>query len=203
VCSKPPSTASPQFLELKPLTEELLPAVVALDQTCFGGLWTLDGYQRELESPNSEILVLPHPVLKNEVRGMKAESDIQLIGMGCFWAILEEAHITILAVHPNFQRQGLGQWILCALLQKACDRGLERATLEVRISNQVALTLYQKFGFREAGRRRRYYQDTGEDALILWRNGLQMQNFQHELQAWQEEVAARLQQAGWHFRCIS
>jgi [ribosomal protein S18]-alanine N-acetyltransferase len=202
VHSKSPST-SLQFLELKPLTQELLPAVLVLDQACFGGLWTFDGYQRELESPNSEILVLPKPVLKDAGGGIKDEIDTQLIGLGCFWAILEEAHITILAVHPNFQRQGLGQWILCALLQKACDRGLERATLEVRISNQVALTLYQKFGFREAGRRRRYYQDTGEDALILWRSGLQRQEFQHELQTWQEAVAARLQHAGWHFRCIS
>lgn len=201
--SEPSTPALCQCLELKPLTEDLLPAVVALDQTCFGGLWTFEGYQRELESPNSEILVVPDPLFIDEDGGMRDSMATRLVGLGCFWAILEEAHITILAVHPNFQRRGVGQWILWALLQKACDRGLERATLEVRVSNQVALTLYQKFGFREAGRRRRYYQDTGEDALILWRNGLQMQDFRHELQTWQGQVIARLELTGWHFRCIS
>ncbi len=172
-------------LELRRLTSEFLPAVLALDQLCFGGLWTLEGYQRELESPNSDLLILV------------AHGSSHVLGLGCLWAILDEAHLTIVAVHPNYQRLGFGQAILLALLQSARQRGLERATLEVRISNQSALNLYQKFDFREAGRRKRYYPDTGEDASILWRGGLQHPNFPNLLTSWQTQICDRLHENNW------
>ena len=172
-------------LEIKRLTSELLPAVLDLDQQCFGGLWTLQGYQRELESPNSELLVLV------------AHGSSTVLGLGCLWAILDEAHITIVAVHPSYQRLGFGQAILLALLQSAHQRKLERATLEVRISNQSAINLYQKFDFREAGRRKRYYPDTGEDASILWLGGLQHPTFPDLLTGWQTQVHDRLRENDW------
>ncbi|MUH01289.1 ribosomal-protein-alanine N-acetyltransferase [Scytonema sp. UIC 10036] len=154
-------------LEIRALTSADLDEMLDLDRVCFGGLWTLQGYQRELDSPNSELLGLfsPHSVAK-------------LLGMGCFWSILDEAHITILAVHPQYQRQGLGQALLYSLLKLARDRSLERATLEVRASNSAAIALYQKFGFQTAGLRRRYYKDNDEDALILWLKDLQHPQFQ-------------------------
>lgn len=178
-----------KLLELKRVAPEQLSAVLELDQLCFGGLWTLEGYQRELDSPNSDLLGLfiPH----------SPHSPPPLLGMGCLWAILEEAHITILAVHPHYQRQGLGQALLLALLIAASERGLERATLEVRASNQSALSLYQKFGFKTAGRRRRYYQDTGEDALILWRGDLHHPKFSQTLADWERLSRVRLGAAGW------
>ena len=174
------------LLEIKPLTQERLSAILELDQLCFGGLWTLEGYQRELDSPNSDFLGLFVPV----------GSD-SLVGIGCLWAILEEAHITILAVHPYYRHQGLGQALLIALLVAANERGLERATLEVRASNWAALSLYQKFGFKTAGRRRRYYQDTGEDALVLWLGGLQELEFAQKLANWEQQLHVRLNLAGW------
>lgn len=145
-------------LLLKPITAEDLPAVVELDRQCLGGLWTMDGYQRELDSPNSELWGIAR----------SPQQPQSLIALGCFWAILEEAHITLLAVSPEYRRQGLGTLLLSTLLQKAQARGLERATLEVRSSNQAAIALYQKFGFKIAGTRKKYYQDNQEDALILW-----------------------------------
>jgi ribosomal-protein-alanine N-acetyltransferase len=190
------------FLDLQPLTPELLPAALVLDQLCFGGLWTLEGYQRELDSPNSELLVLQKSQLSQTELGepkslQPSVAGDPLLGLGCFWAIVDEAHITIVAVHPDYQSQGLGQTLLYALLEKARQRGMERATLEVRASNQPALLLYEKFGFREAGRRRRYYEETGEDALILWRGGLQSPEFAQSLVDWRQQVQARLHQAGW------
>lgn len=140
------------------LTDELLPAVLELDQICLGGLWTEAGYRREIESPNSDLLVL--------------RAAHQVIGLGCIWAILDEAHITTLAIHPDYHRQHLGQLLLTQLLQLARGRGLTHATLEVRKSNHRALSLYQKFGFQTAGERKKYYAD-GENALILWRSQLQ------------------------------
>ena len=148
------------------LTDELLPEVLALDHICLGGLWTEAGYRREIDSPNSDLLVL-----------LAAR---RVVGLGCVWAILDEAHITTLAIHPDYHRQRLGQLLLTQLLQLARHRALPRATLEVRASNHRALGLYQKFGFQTAGRRKRYYKDD-EDALILWRSQLQTAEYQHRL----------------------
>ena len=178
------------ILELKPITPQMLSAVLELDQLCFGGLWTLEGYQRELDSPNSDLLGL----------FISSTRSASLLAMGCQWAILEEAHITLLAVHPHYQCQGLGQALLISLLTTAHDRGLERATLEVRASNRPALSLYQKFGFKTAGRRRCYYKDTGEDALILWRGELQEPEFQQTLAMWHSSVGDRLKAADWNLQ---
>ncbi len=173
-------------LKLKTLTSDDLSAILELDQACFGGLWTLEGYQRELDSPNSELLGLFSPV-----------SPSKLLGLGCFWAILDEAHITILAIHPQYHRQGLGQVLLYSLLKTAGDRGLERSTLEVRASNVAAISLYQKFGFKIAGRRKGYYQDNGEDALVLWLSDLQYPQFTDKMASWHSTISDRLRQSFW------
>jgi [ribosomal protein S18]-alanine N-acetyltransferase len=93
-------------------------------------------------------------------------------------------------VHPKFQRQGFGCAILLGLLTCAIAHGSNYATLEVRASNQVAIALYETFGFKTAGRRPHYYSDprsnTSEDALILWRSGLQTAEFKTQtMQRWQ------------------
>jgi ribosomal-protein-alanine N-acetyltransferase len=180
------------FLELQPLTAELVPAALEIDRRCFGKLWSAAGYLREIDSPNSELLVLCK-------QSDASSPELTLVGLGCYWAILEEAHITILAIDPDYQRQGLGQALLYALLESAHRRGLERATLEVKISNQPAIALYQKFEFQIAGKRRQYYQDTGEDALVLWRGGLQSPYFAQQLQAWFTQLQKRFQSHGWQF----
>jgi len=150
----------------KPQSQQELQKIVELDRICLGGLWSLDGYQRELDNPNSVLLTL-------------VEGDMT-VGCGCFWSILEEAHITMLAIHPDYQGQGLGSFLLCSLLKEAHFRGLERATLEVRVSNIKAIYLYEKFNFKTAGKRNKYYSD-GEDALILWRGDLSRDSFLESL----------------------
>ena len=179
----------------------MLSAVLELDNLCFGGLWTQEGYQRELDSPNSVLLGLF--VGDRREQGEQGEKEnYELLSIGCFWEIVDEAHITLLAVDPRYQRQGLGQAMLFALIAEAVDRGLERATLEVRDSNQSALSLYQKFGFKIAGRRRRYYKDTNEDALILWRSNLQHPEFQTTLASWYKQVSDRLAAFNWDLKII-
>lgn len=180
-------------LYLKPLTAEFLPDVVELDQLCLGCLWTLDGYKRELDSPNSTLLILS--ILPEQ------NSPEKIIGVGCFWAILEEAHLTILGIHPDFQGQGLGKLLLFYLLKDAIKRQLERATLEVKESNHVALSLYQKFGFKIAGKRKKYYQDTGEDALILWLGKLAKPEFENDLILWDQDISDRLKK--YNFQLIN
>ncbi len=173
-------------------TREQLPAILDLDRGCLGGFWSADGYAKELDRASSQFWVL-EPV------ATEGTPLPPLLGFGCFWGILDEAHITILGIHPDYQGQGLGQALLLSLLQVARQQGLEWATLEVRVSNQTARSLYGKFGFQEAGRRPRYYPDTGEDALLLWRGGLQHPEFCDLLREWQTAAIARLQRSGWQY----
>jgi ribosomal-protein-alanine N-acetyltransferase len=124
-------------------------ALVALDQRALGGLWSAEGYAREIDSPNSCLLMLvqsPGSQSLQSSQGTAAEPSTpsmvapdSMIGLGCYWAILEEAHITVLAVDPYYQRRGLGKWLLVNLLADAGERALTRATLEVRPSNSRAL----------------------------------------------------------------
>ena len=170
-------------LEIKQAIAEQVRDIVALDRLCFGGLWTKEGYLREMDSPNSSILIL-----------WLRETDTfaRMIGVGCLWSILEEAHITLLGIHPRYQKQGLGMLLLYSLLQDGYGRGLARATLEVRVSNAPAIQLYQKFGFKIAGKRRNYYKQTGEDAFVLWLSGLDKPDFEKQLNHWQRYISDRL-----------
>ncbi|MGB7378750.1 MAG: ribosomal protein S18-alanine N-acetyltransferase [Rivularia sp. (in: cyanobacteria)] len=173
-------------LKIQSLSHEHLSTILELDKSSFGGLWSKEGYQRELDSPNSEIQGL-----------FSQKTGEKLLGMGCFWSILEEAHITILAIDAQYHRQGMGAALLYSLLKTARDRHLERATLEVRASNLAAISLYEKFGFKTAGRRRRYYKDNGEDALILWLGGIHKPEFSETLANWESSVAQTLEKSCW------
>lgn len=185
------------FLALQPLTPEYLAEAVALDQRCLGGLWTESGYQREIESPNSDLLILQSTSVQLEPSAGNRDPST-FIGLACAWSILDEAHITLLAVDPRYRHQGFGQLLLYTLLVLAYQRGLEWATLEVRASNQAAIGLYQKYGFESVGNRPKYYPD-GEDALILWRSGLQRAEFPAVLRQWQQELGDRLRTSNWSF----
>jgi [ribosomal protein S18]-alanine N-acetyltransferase len=176
-------------LKLQYLDSTLLPAAVALDQWALGGLWSLNGYSQELERPSSALVGL--------VRRQPDGAD-NLLGMGCLWGIEDEAHIILLAVDPDYRRQGLGQMMLWGMLAIATQRQLTRATLEVRASNQAAHALYQKFGFQTAGRRKGYYAETNEDALILWRGKMQTPAFQQKLQDWQYVIEQRIKACGFN-----
>jgi [ribosomal protein S18]-alanine N-acetyltransferase len=153
-------------VKISPISVDEIESILMLDRLCFGGLWSIDSYRRELTNDNSHFLgiFLAHNLAPN------ADG---LIGFGCFWAILDEAHITLLGIHPQYQRQGLGKLLLTALLDRARSIDMARATLEVRASNQGAIDLYEKYRFQIVGRRKKYYQDNDEDGIIMWRGGLQ------------------------------
>jgi [ribosomal protein S18]-alanine N-acetyltransferase len=182
-----------KILQINDLTPQKILEVVALDQYCFGGLWTADGYLREINSPNSSLLVLSLGDINRDNNNTEQKTDdFKIIGIACLWAIVEEAHITLLGVHPNYRRQGLGQMLLYTLLQDARERKLRWATLEVEVNNSSAIALYEKFGFKIVGKRKGYYQKTGEDALILWHKGIDRPEFQADLANWTKKINARL-----------
>lgn len=163
-------------LVLRPAAIADVPELAARDREQLGGLWREDGYRRELHSPNSDLLVLAAPA--------------QIVAWGCLWAILDEAHITLLCVCTPWRGSGLGQFLLAKLLKEcAIARQLRYATLEVRVSNLPARSLYSKFGFSLAGERRDYYRDPPENAAILWRSGLDRADTRREFE--QLQIAAR------------
>jgi [ribosomal protein S18]-alanine N-acetyltransferase len=157
-------------ISVRPISIESIDRILALDRLCFGGLWSENSYHRELTNDNSHFL------------GVTVDNSLGLttIGFGCFWAILDEAHITLLGIHPDYQGQGLGQLLLRSMLDRAREIEMARATLEVRASNQGAIHIYEKFGFETVGRRKKYYQDNGEDGIIMWRGGLQHPYFPND-----------------------
>ena len=116
----------------------------------------------------------------------------QLIGVAGYWLMADEPHVITIAVHPAHQRQGLGEWLLLHLLEHGLTQGAQVATLEVRVSNERAIALYHKYQFELAGRRRGYYSDTGEDALILTTPPLPSPEYRAMLAARKSQLAARL-----------
>ena len=97
----------------------------------------------------------------------EAEELEQLVGYTGMWFMVDEAHITTIAVDPPYRGEGVGELLLVALLDRAFEIGAETATLECRVSNFIAQALYRKYTFRDMGLRKRYYSDDGEDALIM------------------------------------
>lgn len=175
-----------KILEIKVLTPSQVPQILALDRVCLGGLWTAEGYLREIESPNSSLLTL------DLTKDKSPQSNDVMVGMACLWSIAEEAHITLLGIHPDYRQQGFGQLLLLTLFEDAIARNLSWVTLEVNVNNIRAINLYKKFGFKVVGKRKRYYQSTGDDALILWLKGIQEHDFKLSLSQWQKNLEKRL-----------
>ncbi|MGQ9498238.1 MAG: ribosomal protein S18-alanine N-acetyltransferase [Desulfotomaculales bacterium] len=108
-------------------------------------------------------------VLYNELAEYAVAIDNgRVVGYGGMWLVLDEAHITNVAVHPTYRGRHIGRALMLELIRRARARGATRVTLEVRPSNTVARNLYKSLGFVEKGIRRKYYQDNKEDAIIMW-----------------------------------
>lgn len=101
-------------------------------------------------------------------RYLVVESEGRVIGYGGMWLVVDEAHITNIAIHPDFRGHGLGEKLMRALMLVAFESGAAHMTLEVRRSNLPAQRLYEKLTFKAEGIRPGYYTDNGEDAIIMW-----------------------------------
>jgi ribosomal-protein-alanine N-acetyltransferase len=130
-------------------------AVYALEQRCFPTPWPRADLLRDLSDNPLAVYVV-------------CETEGRLVGYAGLWAILDEGHLTNVAVDPEFRNGGVATMMLTKLFETAREKGTERFTLEVRRSNGAAQSLYRKFGFRTVGYRTRYYQDNGEDAAVMW-----------------------------------
>jgi ribosomal-protein-alanine N-acetyltransferase len=139
---------------IRALTYSDLPNVIAIERRAFPTPWSLAMFVLELSKPTSLCLA--------------AVRDETLVGYVICARYDLDWHVMNVAVDPDHRRQGIASALLAELYRRADDTEA-RFTLEVRKSNQDAIDLYMRDGFRVAGTRRRYYQDNGEDALIMWR----------------------------------
>ena len=141
-------------VDIEPMTLADLPRVLAIERTSFTSPWTEANFRHEIES---------NPLALNLV----GRAGGRVVAFACAHIVGEELMINDLAVDAGLQRRGHGSALLRRLIESARTRGCRLATLEVRPSNTPARALYEAFGFELVGRRRGYYADTGEDALLL------------------------------------
>ena len=141
-------------LEIRPLAYADLPQVIAIERRAFPTPWSLAMFVLELSKPSGICLAA--------LEGGVMVGYLVCSRYDTVW------HLMNVAVEPPRQRQGIASALLERLFEQA-DRPREQYTLEVRTSNEAAIRLYERFGFRAAGRRRGYYHDNREDALIMWR----------------------------------
>ena len=126
-------------------------------------------------------------------RSAQLEEELRsIVGYAGIWVMTDEAHITTIASHPRVRGQGVGEFLLVALVHRGIEIGARWMTLEVRASNSVAQNQYHKYTFKEMGVRRRYYSDNGEDALVMWTDALDSDSFQTTLEQNERKLGERL-----------
>lgn len=139
------------------MTMTHIDGVMTVENLSFGIPWSREAFVEELTNNKAAIY-------------LTAMADGMVVGYAGLWKILDEGHITNIAVHPQYRSTGIGSLLLERLISVAREAGIVALTLEVRRSNLMAQALYQKYGFTVAGARKRYYADNNEDALIMWKH---------------------------------
>ncbi|PTM53247.1 ribosomal protein S18-alanine N-acetyltransferase [Desmospora activa] len=146
---------APPAVSFRPMTVADIPEVMQVEEASFSAPWTRQAFFNEL----------CHNQFADYTVVEKAKRVIGYIGM---WLIVNEAHITNIAIAPDYRGQGIGKETMEYAMKRAWRLGAESMTLEVRVSNHIAQRLYQKMGFASSGLRPRYYTDNQEDAMIMW-----------------------------------
>ncbi len=146
---------TPDSVIIRRMVTEDIPQIGELERECFTTPWTEEAFYNELVHNHFATYVV---VVWND----------RIIGYGGLWTILDEAHVTNVAIAEAYRGRKLGEKLLMELMRVAMARGMRRITLEVRVSNAIAQRLYEKFGFYPEGVRKGYYSDNQEDAIIMW-----------------------------------
>ncbi len=146
------------------LSDEVdLDDILEIEPLSFGAHhWSRDAFESEFSSI--------HTCYLSAI--LSVNSIKKCVGYVGSWIIEDEGHITTMAVHPNYRSLGIADKLLYNLISTLINKSVKWLTLEVRSSNTPALNLYKKYGFKQIGIRKKYYQDNGEDGLILWTNNI-------------------------------
>ncbi len=191
-----------------------IPRVIEIEKLAYPSTWPPSSYRKELQdNPLAHYIVVRDTRMPVEVSG-ESPSDsgrrpfplsllarpqahqppeiANIVGFAGLWLMVDEAHVTTIATHPDYRHRGLGELLLTSLIDIAYDIGARQVTLEVRVSNMVAQNLYHKYGFHEQGIRRRYYSDNDEDALIMWTEDIMSNHYRERYFYLTQALAARL-----------
>ena len=142
------------MISIQPLTKTYIKELYLLEKASFSEPWSEITFLKELENPQAHYLM----AIKNEA----------LVGYAGMWVILEEGHITNIAVAKEQRGHGIGKMLVRALIERAHEMSLIGLTLEVRESNSSAINLYESLGFVSVGERKNYYHYPTENATIMW-----------------------------------
>lgn len=141
---------------INPMQSSDVPDVAQIEAMAYGNHhWSRDSFYSEINNKVAKYYTARY-------------SDGKIVGYIGTWHIIDEAHITTIAVHPEFLRQHVGEALIVKMLEDCYNEFIKYITLEVRVSNIPAIKLYEKYGFKSLGTRKGYYQDNNEDALIMW-----------------------------------
>lgn len=144
------------IIKISPMQKSQIDEVLKIEEQAYGDHhWSKDSFYGELS---------------NDLAHYYSAFDIEdnLVGYAGSWQILDEAHITTIAVKPELKRKKIGEALLNRILEDCYKNEIKYITLEVRASNAPAINLYEKYGFKSLGTRKGYYQNNNEDALIMW-----------------------------------
>ncbi len=145
-------------LDFREMAPEDADAIEVVEKACFSIPWSRDSFWKEAANENTLYLL--------------ALDGERVIGYAGCWISFEECQITNVAILPEYRGQGIGTKLFGAIIEAVKAKGVTAMTLEVRPSNAPARALYARYGFKDAGRRPHYYQDDGEDAIIMWNTKL-------------------------------
>lgn len=195
-----------------------VPRVVEIEKLSYPATWPPSAYRKELQDnrwahyivlrdsglmePQERVVQEPERVRRpfplsllpsRSVATLASPNQTSIIGFAGLWLMVDEAHITTIAIHPDYRGKGLGELELATMIDIANQIGAKWVTLEVRVSNYVAQNLYRKYGFREAGMRPRYYSDNQEDAIIMWTEELSSPAYKERFQHLKTALLQRLE----------
>jgi ribosomal-protein-alanine N-acetyltransferase len=182
------------------MTWEDVPAVMAIEQRSFTLPWSANTYRHELlENANAHYYVLRR---RTDSRRLpdgwlarllgRRDPVVSIVGYGGFWFIADEAHISTIAVEPEWRGRGLGEFLLVSMIERAMGLQAAQVTLEVREGNLVAQNLYRKYGFKITGKRPRYYQDNQENAFLMTVDGVNTETYRRLFDRLSADLSTKL-----------
>jgi ribosomal-protein-alanine N-acetyltransferase len=179
-----------QALSLDLMRESDVATVQEIEREIFTTPWPRNAYYRELASRSSaHYVVLRQEGLTDAPPRFHApELDATIVGYGGMWRMYDEAHVTTIGVRRDLHHQGYGRILFAGLVQAAYDMGAKWVTLEVRTTNDNAMHMYEGFGFKVIGRRKGYYTDNGEDAIVMWSDSIHSPRFRRAYESNLERI---------------
>lgn len=210
--------------KMRPMRTEDVDEVVQIEHQSFSLSWPASAYRREIrdnrlasymvvesadaaslrateeqarpaagDSLTETVRRLLRPLLGSDEND-SAGAAPRILGYAGLWLMVDEAHITTIAVRPEFRGRGLGELLIVGMFEKAMEIGARWVTLEVRVSNSIAQNLYHKYTFHAEGIRKGYYSDNNEDAVIMWSEDIRTPEFREKFAALKAALEHRLAQ---------